>query len=638
MNQLPVATYMRTNLLSKGIGLSEDNLAVILNSVGDALLATNAARRITVMNPAAEKLTGWALSEARGRAVEEVFRIVNEQTRQPVDIPVDHVLASGTIHDLTDHNLLIARDGSEYRIDESTAPILDSENLSIGAVLIFSNTTKTYDSEAERFKRTLDQVLDCIFMYRADDFQFVYVNEGGKRQTGYTEAEILKMTVLDIKRGFTVEPFRKLVQPLLDRTQPSLTFETIHRHKDGHDIPVEVYLQLQLEEGREPRFISIVRDITESKHTQKVLADFKAALDEHAIVAIADAHGTITYVNNKFCEISKYSREELIGQNHPIVDPGMNPKAFIRELWQTIFSERTWKGEVQNRAKDGSSYWVDTTIVPFLGPDGKPSQYIAIQADITTRKQAEIEIVKLNEHLRQRAAELETLNKELEAFSYSVAHDLRAPLRHIDGYAALLTHSSGSALDDRSRKYLNTIARSAKELGTLMDELLVFSKMGRSEIFKKSISLGQLVGNAVSQLDQDAQGRSISWNIGALPQVRGDPAMLQLVMINLLSNALKYTRTRAHAEIEMGHYHHSGEVVVFVRDNGVGFDMRYVHKLFGVFQRLHSAKDFEGTGIGLANVRRIIHRHGGKTWAEGVVEGGASFYFSLPSSSLEAAS
>ena len=252
------------------------------------------------------------------------------------------------------------------------------------------------------------------------------------------------------------------------------------------------------------------------------------------------------------------------------------------------------------------------------------SVYFLIHHDVTERRRVAME-------LQSRGELLQAANKELESFSYSVSHDLRAPLRHIDGYAALLSKAAGEALNDKARRYLQTISDSAKQMGQLIDDLLGFSRMGRQDMLRTTVNLDQLVESVLRDLRLDLQGRTISWTMHPLPNVSGDPAMLRQVFVNLLSNALKFTATRPEATIEIGSIiRNPGEVEIFVCDNGVGFDMQYVNKLFGVFQRLHRNDEFEGTGIGLANIRRIIHRHGGKTWAEGALDQGATFYFSLP--------
>jgi signal transduction histidine kinase len=253
-----------------------------------------------------------------------------------------------------------------------------------------------------------------------------------------------------------------------------------------------------------------------------------------------------------------------------------------------------------------------------------------LELELAERRRREEQIRGLNEEISKRSLALETSNKELEAFAYSVSHDLRAPLRHMSGFSELLQKSAAASLNDRSRRYLVMILESAKRMGNLIDDLLAFSRIGRAEAHRTLVSLDQIVREAVTEVGTQSGGRDIAWTIGDLPYVYGDRSMLRLMLVNLVSNAVKFTSTRPKARVQIGCLEKRGnQTVMFVRDNGVGFDMRYTEKLFGVFQRLHGPEEFEGTGIGLATVQRIIHRHGGRVWAEGIVNDGATFYFSL---------
>jgi signal transduction histidine kinase len=257
----------------------------------------------------------------------------------------------------------------------------------------------------------------------------------------------------------------------------------------------------------------------------------------------------------------------------------------------------------------------------------------AEQALRRSRDELEAKVKERTAALRKTNDDLQAVNQELEAFAYSVSHDLRAPLRHIAGFTELLQKHSDSVLDENSREQITSILGAANRMDSLIDDLLAFSRISRAETQKQTIDLQQLVKSVVAEIAPDTQHRNIAWLVGHLPNCDGDPAMLRLVFGNLVSNAVKFTRMRERAEIEIGSLNRDPDgVVIFVKDNGVGFDMKYKDKLFGVFQRLHSQKAFEGTGIGLATVQRIVHRHSGRVWAEGSVNNGATFYVALPTS------
>jgi signal transduction histidine kinase len=261
--------------------------------------------------------------------------------------------------------------------------------------------------------------------------------------------------------------------------------------------------------------------------------------------------------------------------------------------------------------------------------------YDNLEGQINERKKAEQEINRLNDDLRVRNEKLELANQELEAFSYSVSHDLRAPLRHMSGFAELLNKRLQSHLDEQTRHYMDAINKASKKMGMLIDDLLAFSRIGRADIQNRKVSLNNLVRTSIRELREEAKERDITWEIDELPDICGDQAMLRLVLDNLISNSIKFTQPRPQAIIRIGAKQERNEWIISIKDNGVGFNMEYVDKLFGVFQRLHAQDEFEGTGIGLANVRRIVSRHGGRTWAESAVGQGATFYFTLPKTKEE---
>lgn len=371
------------------------------------------------------------------------------------------------------------------------------------------------------------------------------------------------------------------------------------------------------------------------------LEAYKSALDAHAIVAITDARGLITYVNDKFCAISKWSREDLLGRDHRLINSGHHPKAFIQNLWETIRSGRTWKGELKNRAKDGSIYWVDTTIVPFLGPDGRPQQYVAIRAEITARKL-------LEEHNTEIMAELKAANRELNDFAYIVSHDLKAPLRGISSLASWLQADYAELLGPEGALQLGLIDSRVKRLGALVDGILAYSRAGRGREERRLVELDALVRNSIDLL---APPPHIEIAIDtALPCVLIDPFKAQQLFQNLLSNAIKYmdkpqgrVSLRCAAEqvkdvkkagdedandahLPMWHF--------TLADNGPGIETRHFEKIFQLFQTLAPRDKVEGTGVGLALVKKIVELEGGRIWVESTPGVGSAFHFLLPAADI----
>jgi PAS domain S-box-containing protein len=408
--------------------------------------------------------------------------------------------------------------------------------------------------------------------------------------------------------------------------------------KAGGRREVEFVSNLYQEDGRDVIQCN-VRDITERKSDDDKLkvslrdiSDLKFALDQHAIVAITDPQGKITYVNDKFCTISKYAREELLGQDHRILSSGYHPKEFIRNLWTTIAQGKVWKGEIKNKAKDGSLYWVDTTIVPFLNNQGKPRQYVAIRTDITGHKAAEEKIAQLNLELEQRVvertAQLETANKELEAFSYTISHDMRAPLRAMQGFAQLLLDSYSDKLDEQGVSHLQRIVRAANRLDRLIQDVLSYSRLHRAETRMRPVDLDGLIRDIIATY---LNGHKADFHIqGRLPVVLGNEALLTQCFSNLLVNAAKFVRPGTTPRIEIGvEDQPSPAVRVWVADNGIGIAPENHQRVFRMFERVNSAAEFEGTGIGLSIVRKAAERMGAQVGFESELGKGSRFWIQL---------
>ncbi len=489
-----------------------------------------------------------------------------------------------------------------------------------------------YELETERTAlqrryELLARYANDIVVLSNEDRRILEVNERAIAAYGYGREELIGMSAVELRAPAVRQQFDEDVRQV--DLSGGLVYETEQRRKDGTTFPVEISARL-VDEGGEKTYLTIIRDITERKRAEEELNKHRNLIFSvfemvPATICLQAPDYSIPFANRFYKEAfgdpeGRACYEVLHDRSSPCEE--CLPLGVLKAGEPFV---REW---TNNRGRHFLVHYH-----PFEDERGN-ELVLEMGIDITDRKQAEEEIRKLNEELEQRVIErtalLEDANRELEAFSYSVSHDLRAPLRGIDGFSQAILEDYSGKLDDQGKDFLNRVRAASQRMGVLIDEMLALSRVSRGEMHRETVDLSALAEGITEDLVEEQPGRAAEFIIQPGLSVEGDPLLLGLVMENLLGNAFKFTARHGKARIEFGREEREGEGIFFVRDDGAGFDMTYAAKLFGVFQRLHTVEEFPGTGVGLATVQRIIHRHGGGGWAGGEVEKGATFYFTLP--------
>ena len=486
-------------------------------------------------------------------------------------------------------------------------------------------------------RRLLEASLDPLVTIGTDG-KITDVNEATEAATGYPRAELIGKDFAD----YFTEPeearegYQRVFREGLVRDYPLEI-----RHRDGRVTPVVYNASVYRDEaGQVIGVFAAARDITAQKRAEAELRQMSRLIDlAPDAIFIRGRDGTIRSWNRGAEQMYGWTKVEALGRiSHDLLETRF--PVSLAHLEDRMGRDGSWEGELIHSRRDGARIVVASRQVLDREERGEPTVVLEMNSDITERKRADDELRRLKGELEERVvmrtAQLEAANKELESFAYSVSHDLRAPLRAIDGFCQILVTEHAPGLDGEPRRYLQRVSENTRKMGRLIDDLLQFSRLGRQAMTRQPVAMADLVRQCLEELQGEREGREVEVILGELPPCRADAALLKQVWLNLLANALKFTRGRAEARIEAGSFARDGETVYFVRDNGVGFDMAYADKLFGVFQRLHRQEDYEGTGVGLALVQRIIHRHGGRVWAEAGPDRGAAFFFTLGRSDTDA--
>jgi PAS domain S-box-containing protein len=632
--------FLRHEALTRGSKQKEGEFQALLDSAPDAMVVVNQGGEIVLLNLQAEKQFGYRRDELLGKNVKSLIpegfaeRLVADALRSVEDALAQQI---GTGIELTGRR----KDGSDFPIEIMLSPLKSAEGILVTAAIRDISARKDAEEHLvqmeSRYRELLEAAPDAMVVVNQGG-EIVLLNLQAEKQFGYRRDELVGKNVKSlIPEGFA----ERLVADALRSVEDALAqqigtgIELTGRRKDGSDFPIKIMLS-PLKSAEGILVTAAIRDISARKDAEEVQG-YLASIVESSDDAIVgkSPEGVIRSWNAGAEGLYGYTASEMIGHSVFLLVPPERRQEVVDFLNRTKEGEGIKHHETVRVTKGGRRIDVSITISPLKNASGEVVGVSTIARDLTERDRAEGEIRKLNEQLEQRVeertAKLEAANKELEAFTYSVSHDLRAPLRHIGGFSKLLVEEHGAELSPDAQEYVATIRDSVLQMGRLIDDLLNLARVGRKQLAMQVTGLNSLAEEVMADLKRANPDRLIEWKIETLPFVECDPALIKQVFVNLLSNAVKFTRPRKPAVIELGVANQDGARAVFVRDNGVGFSMKYANKLFGVFQRLHRSEDFEGTGVGLATVQRIIHKHRGRVWAQAELDKGATFYFTVGS-------
>ena len=634
---------------------SDDQIQTIFNNAPDAVVVINSDDVITRWNPAASAIFGWQQEEVIGKFLHEV--LVPERYRERHLAGLRRVLRTGqgTILNRTVELPALCRNDTEIDIELTISPAKVNDQYLFIAFLRDITERKKAAAKIQELNSTLERrVLERteqlnlseikyrylfqnnpmpLWVLDLNTLRFLDVNESALKLYGYSRDEFLCMTSVELRPEEERPRYQKLYRKALG-TQNTGIWK--HCKKDGTIIHSEVIVHEIEFEGKSSRLI-LANDVTDKVNALRELqvseARFRRIFDSKMIGFLFwDDHGKITESNDLFLEMVGYTRAEL--QEGLMTLPGMTPPGYAdaegMAMQQIKASGVCEPFEKEYIRKDGTRLPVMVGAADVS--DSAPVERVTFVMDISQRKKMEQEILELNRDLEIRIQErthaLQEVNKELESFTYSVSHDLRAPLRAINGYAQMLKEDYQGKLDQEGIRLLDSVKHNARRMGQLVDDLLAFSRVGKITLLETQTDVTGLVNDLVKEL-MTKEDKRVKLFVHPLGIVRADGTLLRQVFQNLISNALKYSSKNERPEIEIGVNEINRERTWFVKDNGAGFDMAYYNKLFRVFERLHEQEEFAGTGVGLAIVQRIVQRHGGRIWAEGNVGEGATFYFTI---------